>query len=357
MDQIIDKTKPVMVTGASGYIANWIVKLLLDAGCTVHATVRNPDNEKSVGPLKKIAAAAPQGTLKLFRADLLDQGSFDAPMAGCEVVIHTASPFVVRGFKSAQEALIRPAVEGTRNVLEACNRTDSVKRVVLTSSVAAIYGDCADMQKIPRGYFTEEDWNFSSSENHQPYSYSKFLAEKEAWKIHDAQQRWRLVVINPGMVGGPALTQASASTSIDTMVAMGTGRLWPAVPSMRLAWVDVRDVAQAHVEAAFRPDAEGRHIITNGEPTMLEIAKILRKHFGNGYRFPRFELPKLMIKYVAWIIDASAKPKFIEQNANYPLKFDNSRSKQRLGIQYHSLEQMYVDHFNQLLDDGVIRRK
>lgn len=356
MDQIIDKTRPVMVTGASGYIANWIVKLLLEAGCTVHATVRNPDNEKSVGPLKKIAAGASQGSLKLFKADLLDEGSFDAPMAGCEVVIHTASPFVVRGFKDAHEALIRPAVEGTRNVLEAANRTDSVKRVVLTSSVAAIYGDCADMQKNPRGHFTEEDWNFSSREDHQPYSYSKFLAEKEAWKIHDAQARWRLVTINPGMVGGPALTQASASTSIDTMIAFGNGRLWPAVPSMRLAWVDVRDVAQAHVEAAFRPDAEGRHIVTNGEPTMLEIANILRKHFP-GYRFPLFEVPKLMIKYVAWVIDRSATPKFVEQNASYPLKFDNSRSQQRLGLQYRTLEQMYVDHFNQLLDDGLIKRK
>jgi nucleoside-diphosphate-sugar epimerase len=357
MDQIIDKTKPVMVTGASGYIANWIVKLLLEAGCTVHGTVRDPDNEKSVGPLKKIAAAAPQGTLKLFKADLLDKGSFDAPMAGCEVVMHTASPFVVRGFKSAHEALIRPAVEGTRNVLEAANRTASVKRVVLTSSVAAVYGDCADMKKIPRGFFTEDDWNFSSSEDHQPYSYSKFLAEKEAWKIHDAQNRWRLVTINPGMVGGPALTRASASTSIDTMRALGNGRLWPAVPSMRLAWVDVRDVAQAHVEAAFRPDAEGRHLITNGEPTMLEIARILRKHFGSGYKFPLFEMPKFIIKWFAWVIDSSATPKFVEQNSEHPLKFDNSRSKQRLGLQYHPLEQTFVDHFKQLLDDGLIRRK
>lgn len=357
MDQNIDKSKPVMVTGASGYIANWIVKLLLDAGCTVHATVRNPDSEKSTAPLKKIAASAPQGSLKLFKADLLDKNSFDAPMAGCEVVIHTASPFVVRGFKSAHEALIRPAVEGTRNVLEAVNRTDSVKRVVLTSSVAAVYGDCADLQKIPRGIFTEEDWNFSSSEDHQPYSYSKFLAEKEAWKMHDAQTRWRLVTINPGMVGGPALTKSSASTSIDTMRALGSGRLWPAVPSMRLAWVDVRDVAQAHVEAAFRPDAQGRHIITNGEPTMLEVARILRKHFGSRYKFPVFEMPKFLIKWMAWVIDRSATPKFIQQNAGYALKFDNSRSKQRLGIQYHSLEQTFTDHFQQLLDDGLIRKQ
>ena len=323
----------------------------------MHGTVRDPGSEKSVGPLKKIAAATPQGSLKLFKADLLTPGSFDAAMQGCEVVIHTASPFLVRGFKDAHEALIRPAVEGTRNVLEAVNRTDSVKRVVLTSSVAAIYGDCADMQEIPRGFFTEEDWNFSSSEKHQPYSYSKLMAEKEAWKIHDAQDRWRLVVINPSMVGGPALTKYSNSTSIDTLRALGNGRLWPAVPHMRLGWVDVRDVARAHVQAAFLPDAEGRHIISNGEPTMLEVAKSLRKHFGKRYKLPVIELPKALIKWVAWTVDASAKPKFVERNANYPLKFDNTRSKERLGIEYHPLEQTFVDHFQQLLDDGLIRKR
>jgi len=357
MDQIIDKTKPVMVTGASGYIANWIVKLLLDAGCTVHGTVRNLNNEKSVGPLNKIAATATNGTLKLFKADLLDKDSFDAAMRGCEVVIHTASPFIVKGFKDAQQALIRPAVEGTSNVLAAVNRIDSVKRVVLTSSVAAVMGDNADLTTNPRGCFTEEDWNFSSSVNHQPYSYSKFLAEKEAWKIHDSQSRWRLVTINPSMVGGPALTQSSASTSIDIMRKLGSGRLWPAVPKLHLGWVDVRDVAEAHLQAAFRPDAEGRHIVSNGEPSMLEITKMLKKHFDQGYLFPMFELPKVSMKWVAWIIDASATPKFIQQNADHPLAFDNSRSKQRLGLEYHDLEQTFVDHFQQLLDDGLVRRK
>lgn len=355
--QITDKTRPIMVTGASGYIANWIVKILLEKGYTVHATVRDPNNEKSVAPLKKIAAAAPQGTLVLFKSDLLAPGSFDQPMQGCEVVIHTASPFVVRGFKDPHEALIRPAVEGTRNVLDAVNRTETVKRVVLTSSVAAIFGDNADLAKVPRGVFTEDDWNTTSSEKHQPYSYSKCLAEKEAWKIYNAQTRWQLVTINPGMVGGPALTRNSASTSIDTLVAMGTGRLWPGVPHMRMGWVDVRDVAQAHIEAAFRVDAEGRHILVNGEPTLLEIADILRRNFGNRYRFPFIQLPKFVVKWFGRIMDSSATPKFVEQNAGHELRFDNSRSKQRLGIQYHPLEQMFVDHFLQLIEDGLVTRK
>ena len=318
---------------------------------------RKRDAARMGGGAARIEAQHAKGKLTAReRIDLLlDEGSFDEAMAGCEVVMHTASPFVVRGFSSAQEALIRPAVEGTRNVLESANRTETVKRVVLTSSVAAVYGDCADLKQNPRGIFNEEDWNFSSSESHQPYSYSKFLAEKEAWKVYEAQERWHLVTINPSMVGGPALTKASRSTSIDTLRSLGNGKLWPGVPGMRLAWVDVRDVAKAHLEAAFRPDAEGRHIVSNGEPSMLEVANILKAHFGKKYRFPFFELPKLMVKLFGRMIDSSATPKFVEQNAGHSLKFDNSRSKARLGLEYHPLEQTFVDHFQQLIDDGLIK--
>ncbi len=357
MNQSIDKSAPILVTGASGYIANWIVKLLLEQGCTVHGTVRNPDKQASVEPLQNIAKSAPQGTLKIFKADLLDEGSFDEAMQGCELVMHTASPFVVKGFKDAQEALIKPAVQGTRNVLEAANRMESVKRVVLTSSVAAIFGDNADLHDNPRGCFTEEDWNQSSNEHHQPYSFSKKLAEQEAWSINKAQNRWRLVVVNPGMVGGPALTRSSQSTSIDTLRGLGNGRLWPGVPDLRLPWVDVRDVAQAHLEAGFRPDAEGRHIITNGSPSLIEIAQILKHHFGNDYRFPLFVIPKPIAKWFGWILDASATPRFIERNVSHPVRFDNTRSIERLGLTYTPLETTFTDHFQQLIDDGLVRKK
>lgn len=348
---------PILVTGASGYIATWIIKMLLEAGYTVHGTVRDPNRKSSVDPLWAIAKQAPLGTLKLFKADLLDMGSFDEAMAGCSIVMHTASPFVVRGFKDSNEALIRPAVEGTRNVLEAANRTGSVQRVVLTSSVAAIFGDNADLKEIPSGIFTEEDWNTSSSAHHQPYSFSKKLAEAEAWKIHGAQDRWQLVTVNPGMVGGPALTTSSQSTSIDTLRGLGTGRLWPGVPEMRLPWVDVRDVAAAHLAAAFKPEAEGRHIITNGEPSLLEVARILRGHFGNKYWFPFIELPKFIAKWFGRLLDASATPKFIEQNVGYPLKFDNQKSIDKLGITYTPLSKTFIDHFQQLLDDGLIKKR
>ena len=99
-------------------------------------------------------------------------------MAGCEFVFHTASPLLVRGVTDPVRELIEPATRGTRNVLMAVNRTSTVKRVVLTSSVAAIYGDAADLASTEDGRFTEEHWNETSSERHQPYACSKTLAER-----------------------------------------------------------------------------------------------------------------------------------------------------------------------------------
>ena len=152
-------TRPtVLVTGASGYIAGWIIKYLLEEGYTVHATVRDPNKQSSVAHLLKMVENSP-GALKLFKADLLDKGSFAAAMDGCQIVMHTASPFVLEGFTDAHEALVRPALEGTRNVLESVNACASVKRVVLTSSVAAVFGDNDEIGRTAGQVFTEEHWN------------------------------------------------------------------------------------------------------------------------------------------------------------------------------------------------------
>ncbi len=155
----IDKNKPVMITGATGYVAGWIVKKLLDEGLTIHAPVRDPENAEKLEYLNKIAENTP-GTIKFYKADLLDEGSYAEAMAGCQIVFHTASPFKI-DVADPQKELIDPAKLGTRNVLEEVNRTPSVERVVLTSSCAAIYGDNADLQKTQKGIFTEDIWNTS----------------------------------------------------------------------------------------------------------------------------------------------------------------------------------------------------
>lgn len=348
------QNSPVLVTGASGYIASWLVRYLLEAGHTVHATVRDPNRTDSVRHLHKLAEGQP-GTLRLFAADLLKEGSFDEAMQGCEIVMHTASPFVLDGFTDANEALVRPAVEGTRNVLEAANRTASVRRIVLTSSVAAIFGDNIDARDLPGHRLDETHWNTSSTVDHNPYQYSKVAAEREAWRLQKAQSRWDLVTINPGMVYGPALTTLSQSASIDTLISMGDGRLKTGVPDLSYGVVDVRDVAQAHILAAFTPEAAGRYLLVAGEIDMLGMARILRDRFGKSYPFPRMVVPKLLVWSVGPLMGPVTR-KFISNNVGHPVHFDNQRSL-TLGVKYHPVAQTLEEHFQQVIDDGLLRKR
>ena len=198
----IDRAKPILVTGANGYVASWLVKKLLDEGLTVHAAGRNIENEEKFNHLKEMAKGT-GGSIVFFESDLLKPGSYQKAMEGCELVYHTASPFT-SNYKNAQKELIDPAVKGTENVLNSANATESVKRVVITSSCAAIYTDAIDSVNAPGGKLTEEICNTTASLDYQPYSYSKTLAEKKAWEMVDEQQRWDLVAINMSLVLGPA---------------------------------------------------------------------------------------------------------------------------------------------------------
>jgi len=351
----IDKSKPVLVTGGTGYIASWIVKFLLDNGHTVHTTVRNIEHKSKYSHLLK-AKMNSEGVLKIFEADLLVPGSFEEAMKGCEVVIHTASPFFINNITDPKKELINPALEGTRNVLNSVENAGNVKRVVLTSSIAAICGDNEDIKETPGGVFTERNWNVTSSLWHQPYNYSKTLAEMEAWSIFKTQNRWDLVVINPGFVLGPSLTPRSDSTSIRFMIDMGSGTFKDGVPSLYNAIADVRDIARAHIAAAFKEDAKGRNIVVGTTASVMRMAKVLRKKFGDKYPFPRRKVPKFLF----WLVGPKfGVPRdFIKRNVGVFIRFDNSFSRRNLGIQYTPLKQTIIDHFHQLINDGlVIARK
>lgn len=347
----IDKTKPVLVTGGSGYIASWVVKQLLDKGHTVHTTVRDLNDEKKYQHLLDISKKA-NGALEVFEADLMNEGSFDKAMQNCELVMHTASPFFIQGIKDAQKELIEPAKKGTRNVLESANRTASVKRVIVTSSVAAIFGDNADVKKAPNGILTESVWNTTSNIKNQPYSYSKTLAEKEAWEIQEKQDRWDLVTINPGFVLGPSLTKRTDSTSINTVIQLADGTFKSGAPELWFGIVDVRDVAKAHIKAGFTPEAKGRYITCNETATFMDMANILKAQFGTKYPFPKRKAPKFLM----WLVapQAGLTRKFVCKNVGIPIKIDNSKSKSELDMEYIPLKQTLLDQFQQLLDDHLV---
>jgi nucleoside-diphosphate-sugar epimerase len=345
---------PFVVTGASGYAASWVVAELLRRGATVRATVRDPSNREKCKHLLDMGESLP-GALELVKADLLDQGSFDDVVEGAAAVIHTASPFLIGRIKDAEAQLIRPAVQGTRNVLDAVNKADSVTKVVLTSSVAAVYGDAGDLIDGPRDVFTEDDWNTTSSAEHQPYNYSKTMAEKAAWAMQRGQSRWRLATINPGFILGPSKTPRADSESIKFMRDMLKGVYKLGAPPLCFGVVDVRDVARAHVEAAVRPDAEGRYILVAEAHTFLEIGEILRQQLGKGYPLPKAEIPKPILYLVGPTQGFSWK--FWRRNAGYRVAFDNRRSREELGIEYAPVSETLKEHAEQLLEASAASRR
>lgn len=346
----MDTKETILVTGGTGYIASWIITYLLEAGHTVHITVRNKNKTERYAHLTETAEKT-DGTLKVFSADLLNMGAFDEAMQGCSIVMHTASPFIVDQVSDSYKEIVQPAIDGTKNVLESVNKTDSVKRVVLTSSVVGIYGDPIDVKKTATGIFTEKDWNTSSTAEESPYAYSKVAAEKKAWEIHDAQSRWKLVVVNPGFVFGPSLTKHAGSASIKFIKRLGDGTYRTGIPEIWTTAVDVRDVAKAHILAAFKENAEGRHALVSDAITFVQIADILKNNF-KGYAFPMMTAPKWLMWVIAPAMGVTRE--FVSRNVGYPFSIDNTKSKEALGLTYRPLETTLVEHFQQLIDDKII---
>jgi nucleoside-diphosphate-sugar epimerase len=236
------------------------------------------------------------------------------------------------------------------------NRTKSVKRVVLTSSIMAIYGDSQDSQQAPHGKFDESYWNSSSSLSYQPYPYSKVMAEREAWRIHDAPDNhgWSMVALNPALILGPSLTPHTRSGSIPVLTTLASIRARLGVPNVVAPLVDVRDVARAHLLAGDNSAASGRNILVAESVTLLQIAAHLRAGFPE-HGFPSRELPK----WLAWLIGpmAGLERRFVSRNVGYPVTLDNARSRRELGMSYRPLAHTLCEHFQQLIDDGLVEAK
>jgi dihydroflavonol-4-reductase len=272
----------VLVTGATGFVAGHCVEELLAHGYAVRGTVRDPANEEKVAHLRALG-----GDLELVAADLdTDAGWADA-VAGCAYVLHVASPFP-ESTPDHEDDLIRPAVQGTLRVLRACAADGNVRRVVLTSSVAAI---AAGHDKRDRTVRTEDDWSVVDAS--PAYPKSKTLAERAAWDFARTHGDFELVVLNPGMVLGP-LQRASAGTSVHAIQQL-LARKVPASPRIGFSVVDVRDLAVAHRLAMESPAAAGRRYILAGEHTWLrDMAAVLAEEFPSN-RVPTGALPDWLV--------------------------------------------------------------
>lgn len=350
INERITMDKTVMVTGGTGYLGGWVVKLLLEGGYRVRMTVRDRTQKEKYAPLLSAAAAGP-GELVIYEADLLKPGSFDEAAAGTKYLIHVASPFTLK-FKDPQKELIEPAVNGTRNVLAAATASKTVQKVIVTSSVAAILGDNADLQAAGRTEVTEASFNETSSPEHQPYSYSKVQAEKTAWDICESQEQWSLIVMNPAFIMGPAVTPLSNSGSLQFMLDMLRGRYRPGAPDLEFGYVDVRDAARAHLLALESEKAEGRFILSERVMSVWQLAELIKAAYPSRFKLPLMRAPKFMLYLVGWAFGLSCK--YVKRNISYPIKLNNSRSIRELGLHYTPMETTIHEMVDQLLKLGLV---
>jgi nucleoside-diphosphate-sugar epimerase len=336
-------TQTILVTGGTGYIGSWVVKGLLERGHTIRLTVRDKSKKEKYQFLTEIAGKN-EGSLEIWEADLLKFGSYDQAAKGCDSIAHMASPFILN-VKNAQRDLLDPALKGTINVLEAANNAPSLNKVVLTSSVVAIYGDNIDMKNQDLSVLTEEHFNTSSSLDHQPYAFSKVQAEKKAWEMAKEQSGWELIVINPSFVMGPSLTPVSQSESLKFMTDMLSGKFKSGVPELYMAYVDVRDVAKAHIYC-LENKAEGRHILSERVINVLSFANIIREQYGDAYKLPTSNLSKWIISLIGGLFGLSRK--FVKNNVGIPIQLDASKSIEKLEMKYIPLEQTVKDMVEQM---------
>ncbi|HET7506012.1 MAG TPA: aldehyde reductase, partial [Kofleriaceae bacterium] len=282
----------VLVTGGSGFIGSYCIVQLLAAGHRVRTTVRNLKREPEVRALLKEGGAEPGDQLAFVAADLEQDTGWPEAVAGCDYVLHVASPFPASVPKHEDE-LIVPAREGALRVLQAA-RDAGVKRVVLTSSFAAIgYG-----HKPQSAPFDETSWTDLDGGDIRPYVKSKTLAERAAWDFITREGKdLELSVVNPVGVLGPVLG-ADYSTSILLVQRPMDGAL-PGLPKLYFGVVDVRDIADLHLRAMTAPEAKGERFlgVAGDFLSMRDIARVLKARMGAAAkRVPTLQLPSWLVR-------------------------------------------------------------
>lgn len=333
-------TKTILVTGASGFIGAHIVEqLLTTTNYTIRGTVRNASDASKTSHLTSFPHAPSR--LELISADLLTEGAFDDAARECDAVIHTASPYTLT-VKDPQRDLVDPAEQGTLNVLRAARKAGTVKIVVVTSSVAAMSDE-----PVKGHVLTEADWNMQSTLKRNPYYFSKTRGERVAWEFMELPENkdaFRLVAINPFITIGPSHTRTiNPSAEVFCDIAMGK---MPGIIDISFGYVDVRDVAHAHIQAVEIESAQGRYLCAAETWNMKRIVTTMKKEFP-GYSYPSYHVPAPLV-YMFSFLESSGKGSVIRSHVGKEaFVFDNSKIKRDLGIEFRpvetSIEEMVKD--------------
>ncbi len=338
----------VLVTGGSGFIGNYCILRLLQAGYTVRTTVRSLVREADVRGMLKTGGVDTGGNLHVVAADLTSDAGWPEAVAGCDFVLHVASPFP-SGVPKHEDDLIIPAREGALRVLRAA-RDAGVRRVVLTSSFAAIgYG-----HKPQTAPFDETAWSDANAKELTAYAKSKTLAERAAWDFTAREGGGlELAVVNPVGVFGPVLGP-DYSTSILIVQRLLDGAI-PGVPRLYFGVVDVRDVADLHLRAMTNPKAKGeRFLAVAGDfMSLLEIATVLKNRMGTAARRVRArQLPDWMVKLAA-LRDPAVK--LILPELGKLKNATNAKAKTMLGWMPRSNEDAIIATAESLQRLGLLR--
>jgi nucleoside-diphosphate-sugar epimerase len=342
-------SKLVLVTGGSGFIGVHLILQLLQSGYRVRTTVRSPEREPGVRAMLRAGGVEPAGALSFAVANLTADEGWPQAVAGCDYVLHVASPFPLKVPRDENE-LIVPAREGALRVLRAA-RDSGVRRVVLTSSFAAIgYGTTPGPEP-----YNEEDWTNTDGPGVTPYVKSKTLAERAAWEFVAREGgSLQLSVVNPVAVFGPVFS-GDYSTSIAIVQRLLAGGV-PACPRLKFGAVDVRDVASLHLSAMTNPAAVGERFlaVAGSFISMLQIAQILRDRMGAAAsRVPTRELPDWILRFVG-IFDSTVGQIVPELGKH---KDATSAKAQRvLGWEPLSAEDSIVATAESLLQLGLVKR-
>lgn len=335
------------VTGASGFIGAHIVEDLLGAGYRVRGTVRDASSTRH-DHLRSLPGADER--LQLVTANLDDPATLEAAAAGCTCVLHTASPYVL-DVDDPQRDLVRPAVEGTRGVLEACRAAGTVRRVVVTSSMAAVT-DAPDEHHV----LTEADWNTASSLTRNPYYHSKTLAEREAWRFAgQAGVGFDVVAINPFIVIGPSHSD-TINVSNRILVDILSGG-YPGILGLTWGFVDVRDVARSHRLAVETPRASGRYLCVNEVVSMRELVELLRRQGYDGYPLPTRRLDNGLGDTLVRL-GSYFRPKgtgsYLRTNIGRVPRFDTSKIRHDLDLDFRPLDATVRDTVDDLIRWGHV---
>jgi len=324
----------VLVTGGSGFLGSHAINQLLWQGYRVRTTVR--DESKAPGVTASVTTGIKgESDLTFFEADLGTDEGWDEAVAGCDYVLHIASPFPVAQPKDPQE-LIGPARDGALRVIKAALAA-GVKRVVMTSSVAAIKSNDGPESGEPH---TEADWTNPDTPGLTPYAQSKTIAERAAWDlVKETGDEDRLAVVCPSAILGPLLGDEDSS-SLQIIQRMLDGL--PAAPRLGFSYVDVRDTADMHIRAMTNPDAGGKRFIASGPfYWMTDIADILRTELPEeGAKAPKRTLPKPLVR-VLGLFDPAVRA--LIPDIGRESHFSAARAKELLGWEPRPINETVAD--------------